>query len=102
MFRAEELPKTCRGSFFSQNKFVKLVHLLVLLERKFSEHFQMSVRHKDVILQLQYQDHHRDTTDSYRELLATWVAQRSALRALHRVHSTGPKSVSLTAAHSDY
>jgi hypothetical protein len=28
---AEELPETCRGSFFSQNKFGKLLHLLVLL-----------------------------------------------------------------------
>ena len=28
---AEELPERCRGSFFSQNKFRKLVHLLVLL-----------------------------------------------------------------------
>jgi hypothetical protein len=30
---AEELSETCRGSFFSQNKFRKLVHLLVLLKR---------------------------------------------------------------------
>jgi len=30
-WRAEELPETCRGSFFSQNKLGKLVHLLVLL-----------------------------------------------------------------------
>jgi len=34
MFRAVPLPETCRGSFFSQNKFVKLVRLLVLLKRK--------------------------------------------------------------------
>jgi hypothetical protein len=36
---AEELPETCRGSFFSQNKFGKLVHLLGLLRnqlRRFS------------------------------------------------------------------
>ena len=34
---AEELPETCRGSFFSQNKFGKLVHLLVLLYRNVYE-----------------------------------------------------------------
>jgi hypothetical protein len=28
---ARKLPDTCRDSFFSQNKFEKLVHLLVLL-----------------------------------------------------------------------
>jgi len=28
---AEELPETCMGSFFGQNKFGKLVDLLVLL-----------------------------------------------------------------------
>jgi len=33
MFLAVPLPETCRGSFFSQNKFGKLVHLLVLLLR---------------------------------------------------------------------
>ena len=31
---AEKLPETCRGSFFSQNKFGKLVRLLVLLRKK--------------------------------------------------------------------
>ena len=49
---------------------------------------------QNVILQLQYQDHHRDTIDSCMVLLATWVAQRSALRTLHCFHLTGLKSVS--------
>ena len=39
---AEELPETCRGSFFSQNKFGKLVHLLVLLYR-YLRHVCLSV-----------------------------------------------------------
>ena len=34
---AEELPETCRGLFFSQNKFGNLVHLLVLLYRNVYE-----------------------------------------------------------------
>jgi hypothetical protein len=33
MFRAVPLPETCRGSSFRQNKFGKLVRLLVVLWR---------------------------------------------------------------------
>jgi len=43
-WRAEELPETRRGSFFSQNKCGKFVRLVVLLKKIVTMHGHMNVK----------------------------------------------------------